>query len=225
MKARHGGGHAAGPIRLRETHRPYGDHDIPDPRRFRGPPQRKPRRRKRNLRRQGGQGHRHRDRERHGGDRRRPEVAKAACRCASSPRRARRPSSRSATRSKSMSTGSRTAHGEAMLSRDRARREAAWDKLEKEFEAGNRVEGVIFGRVKGGFTVDLGGAVAFLPGQPGRHPPGPRRRAADGPAAAVPDPQDGPPPRQHRRVAPRDPRRNPRRAAQRASSRASPRAR
>src|SRR5687767_12370212 len=54
--------------------------------------------------------------------------------------------------------------GEAMLSRDCARREAAWDKLEKEFEAGNRVEGVIFGRVKGGFTVDLGGAVAFLPG-------------------------------------------------------------
>jgi small subunit ribosomal protein S1 len=54
--------------------------------------------------------------------------------------------------------------GEAMLSRDRARREAAWDKLEKEFEAGNRVEGAIFGRVKGGFTVDLGGAVAFLPG-------------------------------------------------------------
>src|SRR5207248_8591288 len=53
--------------------------------------------------------------------------------------------------------------GEAMLSRDRARREAAWDKLEKEFSAGNRVEGVIFGRVKGGFTVDLGGDVAFLP--------------------------------------------------------------
>jgi small subunit ribosomal protein S1 len=55
--------------------------------------------------------------------------------------------------------------GEAMLSRDRARREAAWDKLETEFTAGNRVEGVIFGRVKGGFTVDLGGAVAFLPGR------------------------------------------------------------
>ncbi|MEA3000840.1 MAG: small subunit ribosomal protein [Sphingomonadales bacterium] len=54
--------------------------------------------------------------------------------------------------------------GEAMLSRDRARREAAWDKLETEFNAGNRVEGIIFGRVKGGFTVDLGGAVAFLPG-------------------------------------------------------------
>jgi small subunit ribosomal protein S1 len=55
-------------------------------------------------------------------------------------------------------------NGEAMLSRDRARREAAWDKLEKEFNDTARVEGVIFGRVKGGFTVDLGGAVAFLPG-------------------------------------------------------------
>lgn len=55
-------------------------------------------------------------------------------------------------------------HGEAMLSRDRARREAAWDKLESEFTENARVDGVIFGRVKGGFTVDLGGAVAFLPG-------------------------------------------------------------
>ena len=55
-------------------------------------------------------------------------------------------------------------HGEAMLSRDRARREAAWDKLELEFSKTARVEGVIFGRVKGGFTVDLSGAVAFLPG-------------------------------------------------------------
>jgi small subunit ribosomal protein S1 len=55
-------------------------------------------------------------------------------------------------------------NGEAVLSRDRARREEAWDKLETEFTAGNRVDGVIFGRVKGGFTVDLGGAVAFLPG-------------------------------------------------------------
>jgi small subunit ribosomal protein S1 len=55
-------------------------------------------------------------------------------------------------------------NGEAMLSRDRARREAAWDKLEAEFNEGHRVDGVIFGRVKGGFTVDLDGAVAFLPG-------------------------------------------------------------
>ena len=56
------------------------------------------------------------------------------------------------------------ADGEAMLSRDRARREAAWDKLESEFGENSRVEGRIFGRVKGGFTVDLDGAVAFLPG-------------------------------------------------------------
>ncbi|MES2988729.1 MAG: 30S ribosomal protein S1 [Pseudomonadota bacterium] len=56
------------------------------------------------------------------------------------------------------------ANGEAMLSRDRARREAAWDNLETEFAKTARVTGVIFGRVKGGFTVDLSGAVAFLPG-------------------------------------------------------------
>jgi small subunit ribosomal protein S1 len=56
------------------------------------------------------------------------------------------------------------ANGEAVLSRDRARREAAWDALEEEFTKSTRVEGVIFGRVKGGFTVDLNGAVAFLPG-------------------------------------------------------------
>lgn len=56
------------------------------------------------------------------------------------------------------------AMGEAMLSRDRARREESWTKLEQSFEDGDRVEGVIFGRVKGGFTVDLNGATAFLPG-------------------------------------------------------------
>ena len=56
------------------------------------------------------------------------------------------------------------ARGEASISRDKARREAAWDKLEKAYADENRVEGAIFGRVKGGFTVDLGGAVAFLPG-------------------------------------------------------------
>jgi small subunit ribosomal protein S1 len=54
--------------------------------------------------------------------------------------------------------------GEVMLSRDKARREEAWVELEKKFNDGVRVEGVIFNRVKGGFTVDLGGAVAFLPG-------------------------------------------------------------
>ena len=56
------------------------------------------------------------------------------------------------------------AMGEAVLSRDKARREESWVKLEKNFEADERVEGVIFGRVKGGFTVDLDGATAFLPG-------------------------------------------------------------
>ncbi|WP_342643986.1 30S ribosomal protein S1 [Rhodoligotrophos ferricapiens] len=56
------------------------------------------------------------------------------------------------------------AMGEAVLSREKARREEAWVRLEKSFESNERVEGNIFGRVKGGFTVDLGGAVAFLPG-------------------------------------------------------------
>ena len=54
--------------------------------------------------------------------------------------------------------------GLILLSRDKARREEAWDILEKQFEQTNSVQGVIFGRVKGGFTVDLNGAVAFLPG-------------------------------------------------------------
>ncbi|HUF87304.1 MAG TPA: 30S ribosomal protein S1, partial [Thermohalobaculum sp.] len=56
------------------------------------------------------------------------------------------------------------ARGEAAISRERARREEAWDRLEKAYEAGERTEGAIVNRVKGGFTVDLGGAVAFLPG-------------------------------------------------------------
>jgi small subunit ribosomal protein S1 len=54
--------------------------------------------------------------------------------------------------------------GSIVLSREKARREEAWTNLEKAFQANQRVNGVIFGRVKGGFTVDLGGAVAFLPG-------------------------------------------------------------
>ncbi|MBI3515680.1 MAG: S1 RNA-binding domain-containing protein, partial [Proteobacteria bacterium] len=55
-------------------------------------------------------------------------------------------------------------NGEAQLSREKARREEAWNVLEKAFQDSLRVTGVIFGRVKGGFTVDLSGAVAFLPG-------------------------------------------------------------
>ncbi|MFT4784367.1 MAG: small subunit ribosomal protein S1, partial [Paracoccaceae bacterium] len=56
------------------------------------------------------------------------------------------------------------ARGEAVISRDKARREEAWDRLEKAYADEDRVDGAIFSRVKGGFTVDLGGAVAFLPG-------------------------------------------------------------
>ena len=53
--------------------------------------------------------------------------------------------------------------GEAVLSREKARREESWVKLEEMYNANQRVEGVIFNQVKGGFTVDLEGAVAFLP--------------------------------------------------------------
>jgi len=53
--------------------------------------------------------------------------------------------------------------GEAVISRDKARREESWVKLEKAFENNEKVDGVIFNQVKGGFTVDLDGAVAFLP--------------------------------------------------------------
>jgi small subunit ribosomal protein S1 len=54
--------------------------------------------------------------------------------------------------------------GEAVLSRDKARREESWNRLERAFTEQSKCEGAIFGRVKGGFAVDLGGAVAFLPG-------------------------------------------------------------
>ena len=55
-------------------------------------------------------------------------------------------------------------NGEAVLSREKARREEAWTQLEKAFEDSKHVSGMISGRVKGGFTVDLSGAMAFLPG-------------------------------------------------------------
>ncbi len=54
--------------------------------------------------------------------------------------------------------------GLIVLSREKARREEAWTNLERAFEGNQRVNGTIYGRVKGGFTVDLGGAMAFLPG-------------------------------------------------------------
>jgi small subunit ribosomal protein S1 len=56
------------------------------------------------------------------------------------------------------------ARGEAVLSRDKARREESWIVLEQAHARGEKVEGLIFSRVKGGFTVDLNGAIAFLPG-------------------------------------------------------------
>ncbi len=55
-------------------------------------------------------------------------------------------------------------HGEAVLSREKAKREEAWSELERSHLKNERVQGIIFGKVKGGFTVDLNGAVAFLPG-------------------------------------------------------------
>ena len=55
-------------------------------------------------------------------------------------------------------------NGQALLSREKARREEAWGVLETSFEKQERVTGIIFGKVKGGFTVDLSGATAFLPG-------------------------------------------------------------
>jgi small subunit ribosomal protein S1 len=55
-------------------------------------------------------------------------------------------------------------NGHAVLSREKAKREESWINLEKALEEQKRVNGVIFGKVKGGFTVDLEGATAFLPG-------------------------------------------------------------
>jgi len=55
-------------------------------------------------------------------------------------------------------------NGQAILSREKAKREESWVNLEKALEKQQRVNGVIFGKVKGGFTVDLEGATAFLPG-------------------------------------------------------------
>ncbi len=54
--------------------------------------------------------------------------------------------------------------GEAVISREKARREEAWTRLEEQFAKGEQVMGMVTGRVKGGFNVDLGGASAFLPG-------------------------------------------------------------
>src|SRR3982074_80308 len=103
--------------------------------------------------------------------------------------------------------------GEAVLSRDKARREESWGKLEKAFNNNEKVHGVIFNQVKGGFTVDLDGAVAFLPRSQGDTRPLRRRRAAAEQFDAVPDPQDGSPRGHHRGFPPHGSRRDPCRAA------------
>src|SRR3989449_11473100 len=56
--------------------------------------------------------------------------------------------------------------GEAVLSRDKARREESWGKLEKAFNSNEKVQGVIFNQVKGGFTGELNGVVAYVPRSP-----------------------------------------------------------
>ncbi|MEW2959707.1 30S ribosomal protein S1, partial [Stenotrophomonas maltophilia] len=54
--------------------------------------------------------------------------------------------------------------GETLLSREKAKRHEAWITLEKAYEDAETVTGVINGKVKGGFTVELNGIRAFLPG-------------------------------------------------------------
>jgi small subunit ribosomal protein S1 len=67
-------------------------------------------------------------------------------------------------KSKFIWSASKTRSAKPFSRATKARREEAWDRLEKTFEAKEPVNGAIVGRVKGGFTVDLGGASAFLPG-------------------------------------------------------------
>ncbi len=54
--------------------------------------------------------------------------------------------------------------GETRLSREKAKRAESWKRLEKAFEASEVVKGIINGKVKGGFTVDIESVRAFLPG-------------------------------------------------------------
>jgi hypothetical protein len=83
-------------------------------------------------------------------------------------------------------------------------REEAWTRLEGVHARNEPVMGAIVGRVRGGFTVDLGGASAFLPGSQ-VDPAGPPLRPADGPRASARHPQTGPSARRHRRLAPGHP--------------------
>jgi hypothetical protein len=91
--------------------------------------------------------------------------------------------------------------GEAVLSRDKARREESWGKLEKAFNATRRSRASSSIRSRAA-SRSISTARSRSCRAPGRHPADPRRHAADERQSAVPDPQDGSPPRQHRRVAP-----------------------
>lgn len=102
--------------------------------------------------------------------------------------------------------------GQIVLSREKARREEVWQDLEKSLNAGERVNGVIFGRVKGGFTVDLNGADCFPAGFSDRYSSDPRHYSADGHFSAVPDFENGQGQRQHCCFPPRCSGRNPRRS-------------
>ncbi len=88
--------------------------------------------------------------------------------------------------------------GEAVISREKARREEAWTRLEKNFAAQEPVMGALVGRVKGGFTVDLGGANAFLPGSQVDIRPVRDVGALLKHHAAFRDPENGPRARQYR---------------------------
>ena len=88
---------------------------------------------------------------------------RGASRCANSPARAAQADIKVGDTVEVYLERVENALGEAVLSRDKARREESWGKLEKAFNSNEKVQGVIFNQVKGGFTVDLDGAVAFLP--------------------------------------------------------------
>ena len=133
--------------------------------------------------------------------------------------------SRSATRSRSISSASRTRSAKRCISREKARREESWVKLEKAFENNEKVAGRDLQPGQGRLHRRSRRRRGLPAAQPGRHPPGARRRPADEHAAALPDPEDGPAARQHRRLAPHRPRGEPRRAALASSSPASRKAR
>ena len=92
--------------------------------------------------------------------------------------------------------------GEAVLSREKARREDSWTKLEQRFNAGEKVEGIIFNRVKGGFLYRRSRRRRGLSSrQPSRHPAHQGCDAFDERDATLPDPENGSQARQYRRFA------------------------